>query len=96
MSRIHLVKNAAMSMLNAAGWAKTSMSPIQPSRSSRCGQSVGMLCMLSRWVQTMLCISVLSSWLEHSNWPVIRGAEWNTRPVSRSAEGFASRPVTST
>ena len=36
-----LVKKAEMSKLNAAVGMKNCASPVQPSRSSRCGQSVG-------------------------------------------------------
>ncbi len=42
-STSHLVKKAATSALQVAVRMKTWASPIQPSRSSRCGQSVGML-----------------------------------------------------
>ena len=81
-----------MSMLKMAVWAKTSMSPIQPSRSSRCGQSVGTLCMLSRCVQTMFCISWLSSGLEHSKLAGHRRrASGMPRPVRMSSGGLGGQ-----
>ena len=46
MSGTHFVKKPAMSMLKMAVCEKAWMSPIQPRRSSRCGQSVGTLIML--------------------------------------------------
>ena len=59
-SRDHLLKKAATSMLNAAVEAKTWASPVQPSRSSRCGQSVGTSMKLARCVQTMFWCSSLA------------------------------------
>ena len=51
----HLAKKPATSMLKAAVRANTWASPVQPSRSSRCGQSVGTSRKLPFWPQTMLC-----------------------------------------
>ncbi len=42
-STSHFEKNAATSRLNAAVRTNTCASPVQPSRSSRCGQSVGIV-----------------------------------------------------
>ncbi len=95
-SAVHLVKNAAMSMFIAAVWLNTCMSPVQPNRSSRCGQSVGTPIRLSRWVHRMLANSRLSIGLEHSNVPTSGADEQTTQPVSVSSVGALLNPVTST
>ena len=55
---------------NVAVGAKTWRSPVQPSRSSRCGQSVGTSTKLPRVLHTTLSWNLLSSALEQSNHPV--------------------------
>ncbi len=54
-SRSHFVKKPATSMLKAAVREKTCASPVQPSRSSRCGQSVGTSTKLPFCPQRRLC-----------------------------------------
>ena len=54
-SRSHFVKKPATSMLNVAVREKTWASPVHPSRSSRCGQSVGTSRKLPFWPHWMLC-----------------------------------------
>ena len=68
----HFVKKPATSMLKAAVREKAWASPVQPSRSSRCGQSVGTSRKLPFCPQTMLCWSWLMSGLEVSNSPARR------------------------
>ena len=63
------------------------MSPIQPKRSSRCGQSLGELIRLARWVQRMFCMSWFSDGSEHSKRPTTGEVEWNTRPSTALADG---------
>lgn len=69
MSRSHLVKNAATSALSAAVGRKTCASASQPSRSSRCGQSVGTLTKFERCPHATQSCSRLSSASEQSNSP---------------------------
>ncbi len=85
-----------MSMLKMAVCEYTWMSPVQPRRSSRCGQSVGALIRLPRWVHRMADRILLSSGLEHSNWLASGLEEWKTRPSRSSRAGLRDRPVTST
>src|ERR671932_210126 len=80
-STIHLVKNAETSILKQAVRTKTCASPIQPKRSSRCGQSVGTLKKLPRWPQTMLLCNWFTIGFEHSKDPLEGAAEWTTYPV---------------
>ncbi len=54
MSVVNLCENAARFALNEAVRQNTSASPIQPSRSSRCGQSVGTLRKFPRCPHRML------------------------------------------
>ena len=68
-------------MLKAAVRTKTWMSPVQPSRSSRCGQSVGTSTKLPFWPQVMLCWSWLTSGSEQVKEPVGAMAECSTMPV---------------
>src|SRR5476651_1332405 len=68
-STSHLVKKPDTSALRAAVGAKTCASPIQPRRSSRCGQSVGTLRKFPRWPQTMFEKSWLRSLSEDSHVP---------------------------
>src|SRR5476649_2120986 len=69
-SNSHLVKKAETSVLRAAVGAKTCASPIQPMRSSRCGQSVGTLKKFPRWPHVMLEKSWLRSLSDDSHVPV--------------------------
>ncbi len=69
-SASHLVKKPATSMLKLAVREKTWASPVQPRRSSRCGQSVGTSRKLPFWPQRMLCWSWFSSGFEVSKRPV--------------------------
>src|SRR2546425_781328 len=54
------------------------MSPVQPRRSSRCGQSVGTSRKLPRMLQTTFSWSRLIRGSEHSNHPVRSRSEWQT------------------
>ena len=83
----HLVKNEATSRFPVAVRTKIWASPIHPSRSSRCGQSVGMLKKLPRWPQSMLDTSWLTIGLSHSNVPALGVSECRTQPVTASAGG---------
>ena len=72
------------------------MSPVQPSRSSRWGQSVGTSTKLPRWPQTTLLCSRLSRSSEHSKVPVrsqVGGAP--PRPSRSSAVSSPGQPSTS-
>ena len=77
-------------MLSAALGRKTWASASQPSRSSRCGQSVGTERKLPRWPHVTLRQSWLTRSLEHSNRPVHGVSECTTRPTSVRRLG---RPV---
>ena len=80
----HLVKNPATSMLNAAVGANTCASPVQPMRSSRCGQSVGTSRKFPFWPQTMLLWSWLTSGFDVTISPAFDMSEWTTIPVTLS------------
>ena len=69
-STSHDARKPAQSYRKRAVGAKTWMSPVQPSRSSRCGQSVGRSRKLPRMPQTTFSCSRFSSGSEHSNQPV--------------------------
>ena len=72
-------------------------SPIQPSRSSRCGQSVGTLRKLPRWPQWMFDCNWLSRGSEQVNSPARGVSEPITMPVTASSGRLGSgRPVSST
>ena len=83
-------------MFSVAVGRKTCASASQPSRSSRCGQSVGTEMKLPRWPQLMLRQSWLTSSSEHSNQPLRGVSECTTRPVIVSGLGSPGMPVTST
>ncbi len=92
----HLVKKPATSMLNAAVGAKTWASPVQPMRSSRCGQSVGTSRKLPFCPHTMLCCSWLIAVFDVSKLPVGVMSEWITMPVRLSVVGAPGKPSTAT
>ena len=69
------------SMFSVAVGMNTCASASQPSRSSRCGQSVGTEMKLPRWPQLMFRHSWLTRSSEHSNQPLRGVSEWTTRPV---------------
>ncbi len=71
-------------MLKAAASQNTLASPSQPSRSSRCGQSVGMPVKLERWLQSAFNHMRSMSGLSIRKFPVIGRSEEMTSP-SRSA-----------
>ncbi len=71
------------------------MSPVQPSRSSRCGQSVGTARKLPRWDQIELLISWFTPAWELSNQPVRSIAEWTTTASTSSAVRSPGQPVIS-
>ncbi len=77
---------------SAVPWA----SPIQPIRSSRWSQSVGMLWRFVFWPQVMMRWSRLRMSLEAAKLPTGRTAEWTTRPRIVSALGVPGKPVSST
>jgi hypothetical protein len=95
-SASHFVKNPATSMLKLAVREKTCASPVQPSRSSRCGQSVGTSRKLPFWPQRMLRCSWLSSGFDVSKLPVTAMSECTTTPVSASSVGSPGQPATAT
>ena len=95
-SASHFVKKPATSMLKLAVREKTCASPVQPRRSSRCGQSVGTSRKLPFCPQRMLCWSWLSSGFEVSNVPVTAMSECTTTPVSASSVGSPGQPSTAT
>ena len=74
-------------MLNVAVLAKTLMSPVQPSRSSRAGVSVGMDRKLPRCPQVMLLCSLFTMALEVSNSLVSSPSVCMTRPVTVDRSG---------
>ena len=76
--------------------AKALMSPVQPSRSSRCGQSVGTPTKLPRIDHTTFACSWFSRSSEHSNHPVRRMSVCTTTAVSASAVSSPGQPSTST
>ena len=85
-----------MSTLKVDVAAKMAMSPVQPSRSSRCGQSVGIDSMFERSPQRMLCCNWLTSALEVVSVPSWAPVVHAARPVTLSAVGVPGKPVTST
>ncbi len=95
-SRSHFEKNPATSMLKEAVRTKTWASPVQPRRSSRCGQSVGRSTKLPRWLQVMLLWSWFRSPSEQAKLPVSGMSEWSTTPVSSWMAPSSRRPATST
>ncbi len=74
-------------MLKEAVRTKVWASPVQPSLSSRCGQSVGTLRKLPRCPQTMFSCSLLTIGLEHSKDPEGGVAECTTQPVTAPSGG---------
>jgi hypothetical protein len=86
-SSSHLAKNAATSRLKQAVRANTWASPSQPSRSSRCGQSVGTLMKLPRWPQSMLRNSWFSQSAELSKDPVAGMSECTRRATMSPGPG---------
>lgn len=74
------------------------ISPVQPSRSSRWGQSVGMPTKLPRMLHTMFSCSRLSRGSEQRKCPVRRMSEWITTPTTSSTVrgDAAGHPSTST
>ena len=75
-SRSHEESSPATSNKNAAVGAKTCRSPVQPTRSSRCGQSVGMSTKFPRMLHTTFSCSFSSSGSEQENQPVRSRSEW--------------------
>src|SRR5690242_12607050 len=92
----HFAKKPETSMLNAAVGANTCASPVQPRRSSRCGQSVGTSTKLPRCPHTMFCCSLFTSALLDSNVPVGVMSEYATMPVSDVESGVPGYPSTAT
>ena len=74
-SSSHLSKNRPMSKLKQAVGANTAMSPVQPMRSSRWGQSVGMSTRLDLALQVILLWSWLTISLEQAKLPVCSRSE---------------------
>ena len=70
-------------MLQRGGRAEHLRVASQPSRSSRCGQSVGTDRKLPRWPHVMLRYSWLTSSLEHSKRPVHGVSECDDAPGDR-------------
>ena len=80
---------------NDAVGAKTCRSPVQPSRSSRCGQSVGRSTKLPRMPQTTFSCSRSTSASEQVKVPVRRRSVWTTTASRASAVSSPGQPVTS-
>ena len=90
-------RKPATSNRNVALGANTWRSPVQPRRSSRCGQSVGTSTKLPRIPQTTFSCSRSSSSFEHVNVPVRSKSEWITTAVkSRGSTSASGQPSTST
>jgi hypothetical protein len=83
-------------MLKAAVREKTWASPVQPSRSSRCGQSVGTSRKLPFCPQRMLCWSWSSIGFDVVSRPVTAMSEWTTTPVRPSSVSSPGQPSTAT
>jgi hypothetical protein len=87
-------------MLKAAASQKTLASPVQPSRSSRCGQSVGTPKKFERWLHRLLRHNCWITGLAMRRWPVSARFEETTTPSTSSAVGArpraSARPSTST
>ena len=81
----HFSRKRLISKLKQAVRANTAMSPVQPMRSSRWGQSVGMSTKLERPPQRMFCWSRLMRLSEEVKLPVDARSEDKT-----SAESFRS------
>ena len=88
--------NAATSMNSVAVGRNTWASASQPSRSSRCGQSVGTETKLPRWPQAMFETSWSTPGCEHANVPLGGMSECTTRPVIAASGGASGSPVSST
>ena len=85
----------ATSAMNSAVGAKICRSAVQPSRSLRCGQSVGMLMKFARRLVTMFACSLSTSGSEHENEPTRRVAELSTSYSTESFDNGPSTPATS-
>ena len=81
-----------MSKLKQAVGANTAMSPVQPMRSSRWGQSVGISMKLERAPHWMLDCSWLSILSEHSKLPICRTSD--QRASASTVKSAWSTPVT--
>src|SRR5689334_12551222 len=95
-SSAYLLRNDDMSMLNVDVSTKAAMSPVQPSRSLRLGQSVGTASMLDRWPHTIACCTWLSRVLEVVRVPSCGAEVQAVRPVRDDSVGVPGKPVTST
>jgi hypothetical protein len=88
-------RNASESNRVAAVGLKTWMSPVQPSRSSRWGQSVGIETKLPRMPHTTFSCSRFTRSSEHSNQPVRRMSLPTTTAVIAEGSRSPGQPVTS-
>ena len=95
-SSLNLPRKFATSRLNVDVPEKMPMSPVQPSRSSRCGQSLGTDSMFERSPHRMLCCSWFTSAFDVVNVPVCAPDVHIARPVNVAAVGADGRPVSST
>ena len=93
-SASHELSSAAVSYSRVAVAANTWMSPVQPSRSSRCGQSVGTSRKLPRMPHTMFSWSWLTRGSEHANQPVRTMSECSTTAVMCSGRNSPGQPLT--
>ena len=94
-SRSQSARKSSTSKRYAAEGAKAAMSPVQPSRSSRCGQSVGTSRKLPLVPHTTFRWNCLSSGSEHSNDPV-RSCRCGRRlPPGQSTVSSPGHPETS-
>ena len=96
-SASHFVKKPATSMLKAAVREKTCASPVQPSRSSRCGQSVGTSRKLPFCPQLDVVLELVQERARgRRSAPVTGMSEWTTTPVRLSRVGSPGQPSTAT
>ena len=94
-SRSHESRNPRTSYRKAAVGAKTWMSPVQPKRSSRCGQSVGIETTLPRRLHTTLSCRRCSNGCDVRNEPVRSRSLCTTTAVTAPSGISPGHPETS-
>ena len=96
-SVVHEARKAAASYRDRAVGAKTPMSPVQPRRSSRWGQSVGTVMKLSMVDHRVFSTSLATGSLEQSNQAARSMPAETTRAVAaaRRASSSPGKPSTS-
>ncbi len=96
MSPMNRRVKASTSMLKAAASQKIWASPVQPMRSSRCGQSVGTPRKLPRWLHRVLRTIAWISGLSIRAAPDRGASLCSTTPSTASGEKAPGQPVIST